>query len=221
MVYTDTLDKIVLTYMAAVTRVPFEYKGQQVEPKRLVVSPMLFRDYTCPPMCGGCCVRFSLVYLPSEPRPESELPDWMEGQFRKRWVRLNGQRRLLWEDPQTDHNDHFCRHLDRSDGRCGIHGRHPFSCDFELLRVLAFDDHHVLLTKLYGRGWAFERIDTERGAQCEIVPMSSEGHADIVRKLGRLGEWADYLGFADTHIARVKQWAETGPHAEPLVLEPG
>src|SRR5688572_14476998 len=119
----DSVDKIVTSYFSCVAAEPFTYKGKTYSPKPLRVSPLLFRGYTCPAGCGACCTRFSLDYLPE---PVEKHPYVLA----KRMVEFDGRHIEIWSDGQDDHQDHHCRNLRKNDGRCQIHGTHPFSCDF-------------------------------------------------------------------------------------------
>lgn len=212
MAHTDSLNKIIGTYFACVTAEPFEYKNKMYFPKTLRVSPGIFRGYTCPEGCGGCCPRFSLDYLPEEPKPESPF-------IKERLIRFNGREVPIFSDLQDDHAAHHCRNLEQSNGRCRIHGVHPFSCDFELTRFMEFADArrpNGLTTKLYGRGWALLRVDGERGAKCEITPANAASTADLVRKLRRLELWCSHFGLS-TKLPQLIDWCESGPHDSPLV----
>lgn len=218
MASVNSVDKIVERYFATVTRVPFTYKKVTHKPKPLQVSPLLKRGYTCPADCGGCCSRFSLDYLPSgEAKPKG---------LTEKLVQFNGRSVRLLSDPQSDHEDHYCRHLDKSNGRCKIHGKHPFTCDFELIRTLTFLESapNVLTAKLYGRGWNMLRIDGKRGARCEMTPATAETIVDVIRKLGRLREWTTHFGLSDndTWIPEVVTLLEYHPNfAEPVTFSDG
>jgi hypothetical protein len=209
---TNSVDKIVLNYMAAVCKEAFLYQWESgvpvmVQPKKLTVSQSIFKGYTCPEGCGACCPRFSLVYLPSEEQPYPLKPCY---------AKIDGRPILLFEDPQDYHKNHHCRHLDRSNGRCGIHGKHPFSCDFELIRVHMSTDTVRIGVQQYGRAWQMLRVvDQERGALCEITPPTEETKADTLRKLTRLKQWADHLRI-ETHLPQILEWVESGPHKEAL-----
>src|SRR5687767_9323926 len=102
MLQNDSVDKIVTRYFATVAREPFTYKGKEFQPKPLKVSPLLLRDYTCPPMCGGCCFKFTLDYLPTEKTPRLA---------KRRWVEFNGRQVEIWTDTQEDNSGVRCRHL--------------------------------------------------------------------------------------------------------------
>jgi hypothetical protein len=67
--FVDTMDKIV-HYFYGLTTKSFIYKGRKYDPKPLYISPLLLRGYTCPDHCAGCCLKFSLDYLPFEQTPD-------------------------------------------------------------------------------------------------------------------------------------------------------
>jgi len=213
----DTLDKVVGTYFAVMAAQPFTYKGKTYTPKAVRVSPKIFRGFTCPARCAGCCPRFSLDYLPTEDKPPLDLVE--------RYVEVNGKSFLIWSDLQSDHESYHCRNVIREEGelfgRCGIHGLQPFSCDFELMRFLEFaadDKPNHLTQKLFGRGWAMLRIDGERGALCEMTDADAETTADAARRLRRLRTWMEY--FEVPHrLEPAIEYVETGPHQHPLFLE--
>lgn len=185
---SDSVDKIVERYFHAVAKVAFTYKGKTFEPKPLKVSPLLLRDYTCPPGCGGCCFRFTLDYLPTgEDRPARCL---------QRFVEFDGKQILIYSDGQEDSKSDRCRYL-LPDGRCGTYLRRPFTCDFELIRSLSFATDtrpNVLTQKLFGRGWSYRRTDGGKGAKCEMLGVSDKSIEEVVRKLNRLKAWTDHFG---------------------------
>jgi len=209
--YVDSVDKIVGTYFACVTKEPFDYKHRTYHPKPLRVSSGIVRGFTCPAGCGGCCPKFSLDFLPSEKR-RLKPPG-----VTKRLIAFNDREVEIWSDLQDDHDNHHCRNLRRSDARCGIHGRHPFSCDFELLRFSIGRDRDDLTQRLFGRGWQFLRADMKtRGAMCSMTPPTPETRAEVVRKLRRLKEWTDHFGIR-THLDDIINWV---PHAvDGIALE--
>lgn len=213
----DSVDKIVDRYLALVTKTPLRYKGKTYEPQTLVVSPSIFRGYTCPSGCGGCCGKFSLDYLPTDPRPADE-------RIKPRQVPINDTTVTIFTDPQGDNPGRFCRHLIPENGRCGIHGEHPFSCDFELIRAAVSQVPHKpnrLNTRLYGRGWAMLRaVDNERGALCTMTEISEESVADTVRRMVRLQEWADHFAI-DSWVPEILTWMrDPNQRTIPLTLTP-
>jgi hypothetical protein len=208
--FRDSIDKIVTVYFASLTKVAFDYKGRVYSPKPIRVSPLIFRDFTCPDQCGGCCPRFSLDYLPNEAIPYS---------VSERTIMIEDRRVKVLTDSQGTSSDHHCGNLDRVSGRCTIHGLHPFTCDFELLRFIVHQDIIHFNQKLFGRGWAMIRVDGGRGARCSMMPASSQTVPEIMRKLQRLQNWAEHFGI-DTWVPQIMNWISSGPHAEALELPP-
>jgi len=214
MLQSDSVDKIVMRYFAAVTNRPFTYKERTYHPVSLKVSPLLLRDYTCPPGCGGCCFRFTLDYLPSEDRPKSA---------KRRWVRIDRREVEIWTDAQEDNETNRCQKL-LPDGRCGIYPVRPFSCDFELVRVLqpvqSTSTRDAILTqKLFGRGWSYQRVDGGKGALCEMKPVTDHSTQEVIRKLTRLKEWADHFGL-ETRIPDILTVIRRGSLTRPIVFAP-
>lgn len=198
----DSVDKIIERYFATVAKKPFSYKGKTFQPKPLNVSPLLLRDYTCPPGCGGCCFKFTLDYLPSEEKPEGVV---------KRHVEFNGRSVEIWSDAQEANDTNRCRYLLR-DGRCGTYLVRPFSCDFELIRVLTNEDPvrpNILTQKLFGRGWSYARTDGGKGAKCEMLPVSEKSVKEVIRKLKRLQDWASHFKCV-TWVPEIIQLVESG-----------
>lgn len=210
MLQNDSVEKVITRYFAAVSKVSFTYGGTVYPRKPLRVTPNLLRGYTCPAMCGGCCFNFSLDYLPSEmelTRPLASIPQ------KQRFVEFNGKNIEIWTDWQKENTSNRCKNLNPKDGRCRIHGWHPFTCDFELIRTLAFEDAsrpNVLTQKLYGRGWSYPRVDGGKGALCEMTPPTKETIADVIRKLERLKQWTDHFGLTKTWIPEIIQLIKSG-----------
>lgn len=208
--FTDSVDKIVGTYFKCVTKESFEYKGVIYDPLPLTVSPLLLRGFTCPMVCGGCCPRFSLDYLSSESRP-SYISN-------KRGIQFNSKLIEVFSDMQSDHNDHFCRNLNRTDGRCGIYTERPFSCDFELIRFFVSEDRTRLSQQLFGRGWQFLRVDGDRGALCTMLPPDDSTIKESIRKLNRLSMWATHFGIL-TWVPEIVNWIYSGDTTKHLRLQ--
>lgn len=200
----DTLDKVVGTYFAAITRQPILWRGETLPAMPLRINGGMLRGFTCPAVCGGCCPTFSLDYLPEdiEPHPYPLTP---------RTVQIDDREVTVWSDEQEENKGSRCKNLDPDDGRCGIHGRQPFSCDFELLRFSRHADHYTLNERLFGRGWNMRRVDGERGALCSITPATSETASDVLRRIKRLAIWADYFGL-DHKAHEVAQYVRTFRH---------
>lgn len=190
----DSTDKIIERYFSTVAREAFTYRGKRFVPKQLKVSPLLLRDYSCPSGCGGCCFKFTLDYLPTDPMPKEGLI--------KRFVEFSDRQVPIYTDFQHENETNRCRYL-MKDGRCGNYPTRPFTCDFELIRTLQAEQEdsprpNVLTQKLFGRGWSYQRTDGGKGALCEMKPVSPKSVAEVIRKLKRLQQWTDHF--------RLKTW---------------
>ena len=216
----DSFNKVVFSYFSCITREPFEYKGKIYEPKPLIVSPLINRGYNCPSACSSCCMTITLDWLPIEPRPD-------DPRILPRTVTFNKKDYLLYSDMQEDNKDHYCRHVIKEEGplygRCAIHGdgtTKEFTGDFELIRFLVFQSPtsaNRLTQKLYGRGWSYTRVDGQKGALCEMTPITEESRLDTIRRMRRLETWANYFG-VNHCLDEIIPWLESGPHAEQLVV---
>lgn len=111
MALRDSIDKIVESYFAVVTDEDFEYKGKLYRRKPLTVSRDIFRGFSCPSHCGGCCPRFSLDYLPSDDRPYG-MPT--------RVILFNNKSIQIYSDMQEDHQNYHCRNLNMEYGRWSV-----------------------------------------------------------------------------------------------------
>lgn len=206
--HLDSIDKIVTKYFACVCDEPFMYKDVTYLPRPLKISPLIFRGFTCPVGCAACCPRFSLDYLPKEDKPTGLI-------LLPRKVEFNGRNVTVHSNMQYDNKDYHCMNVDKRDGRCVVHGRQPFSCDFELIRFMEFADQakpNMLTQKLFGRKHAMMRIDGERGTLCEMLPSDYHTVNEVVRKLERLKAWCAHFKLkhkVNPIIEHVRRWPDT------------
>lgn len=207
----DSIDKVVMAYFAAVAAEPFVYKGVYYPVRKVVVNPNLLRGYVCPPGCGACCYNFTLDYLPDEPHPYP---------LKRREVLFDGRRVELFTDTQEGNVGKNCHNLLPDTIRCGIHGKQPFACDFELIKSIVTADVRLpirVTTQLFSRKWGMTRVgDGQKGALCYLTPPSPETQADILRKLHRLERWCDHFGLKH-RVRYIIEWASGSPQ-EPLVF---
>lgn len=214
MVMRDSVDKIITAYFAGVTRQEFWYKNKLYSPKPLIVSPLLFRGFTCPERCGACCPKFSLDYLSIDPHPFSSNHEL-------RNIMFNGESISIISDTQNYHNNYFCKHLNIHSGRCLIHGRQPFSCDFELIRFIissAPDKPNMLISKLFGRKWNMLNVEGERGTKCEMTPITKESVCEVKRKLIRLRDWCNHFKLKHC-IDDILRWCDNGDKTRSKIIE--
>jgi len=201
--HTDSIDKIVSSYFACVTKKDFTYKNKQYTAKDLRTTELLFRSFSCPENCGACCGKFSLDYLSTELHPSG---------LTLRNVKFDGKDIPIYSDFQEENSSLRCKHINMFNGRCSVHGKHPFSCDFELIRTLMFKSPqkpNSMLTRLYGRGWNFTKVDGKRGALCVIGKITHDSVSDTRRKIERLNEWCNYFG-VDSHCPDILKWIDSG-----------
>lgn len=178
--------------------------------KKLILSKLFFRDYTCPANCGACCPKFSLDYFEGDrwEKFKELYPDKVKN-FTERMV--NGVK--VYSDKQEDNDGHHCKHLNLEDGRCGIHKANPFTCEFELMRFITTESESktLLINKLFGRGWNLTRIDGEKGAKCEMLEFNYD---KLLRDIALLKELND-IAIAwkmETKLPRVIEYLESNLH---------
>lgn len=217
-------DKIITSYIGAVTKVPFTYGNHEIQPKPLIITPSLAGQSVCN-CCGACCFKLTLDYLPTEAYPDS---------VSERIVVFNGKQFTILTDTQKDNDDHVCKYIN-VDALCEIHNRRPLSCDFELIRHCS---NNTLTNRRYGRpffmvqyaarkldyyemryGTSHSNVKKRRLAKftkpeyqplCKISSPNYEGAADSIRKLRRLEQWAAYFGIHETWIPDVISYLEEG-----------
>jgi Fe-S-cluster containining protein len=191
--YQDSLEKI-KNYL------------QLCQTNEITISPLFYRDYSCPPNCGGCCPKFSLVYFEGERWDKfKELYPEYSAKFEKR-VLENGV--VLYEDHQKENTNHHCVNLNMTNGRCMIHESNPFSCEFELMKVRNVQGKISIINKLFGRGWQLKRIDGERGAMCEMKDFNYDKFLRDLKLLKELKEYAIKLNY-DTILDEVISYLES------------
>jgi Fe-S-cluster containining protein len=210
--FNDSTDKIISSYFSVVNLTLFNYKNQEWKVKPLTVSPSLLRDTICPANCGACCSKFSLDWIPTEQRPEHP-------EMKERKVSFNGKEKIIYTifpHERKSTADYHCMLVDKN-GRCQIHGKHPFSCDFELIRPMHYKEKNVLLTKLYGRCWNLLKVDGTRKGLCQVTPISDTGKSEARRKLLRLQEWCEYFEIP-TKISKIIEWIDSDNTDHSIIL---
>ena len=198
----DSLGKMMM-YMEAIASEPFEVDGTQYDPpRRVIISKRSWQNYTCPEGCGACCNAYTLVMLPEEKyRLELAYPEAAKT-MKKRLVDVRigqpgereGRSVGIFTDWQEAEPPAKCRHLNLTNGRCGIHLQHPFHCAVELLRFIRRQDTTWIGTQEFTRGWNMTQISGEKGAMCEILPPDEGRINEVVSHIHYLILWADFFG---------------------------
>ena len=202
-------------YVAMIATAPFDCAGQAFNPPRdLAISPTFWRDYTCPEGCGGCCRAFSMDFNMAEFERFSVVYPALIKQFRTREIVINGTRQVYYSNLHTAQARYraklYCAFLD-TQGRCTIHDYSPFTCQFELNKLQFFPkrDRAILGKKVYRNGWRYQRVDGGRGALCEMIAVSAQTVATVLRRdvplIARLASYADDWGVAHRGAAVLQQ----------------
>jgi len=168
-----------------------EYLKLSAIDKKVVVSPLFFRDYDCPPMCGGCCKSYTIDYIADSKRYR---------QFKKNYPDIVLKKRIvdgveIYSELNNHREDPFCKFLNQEDGRCNIHESNPFACSMELIRFMKYSDKTVIINKLYGRGHQMKRVDGCRGALCKMTDLTKESFLRNIELLQELYEYSKLFGY--------------------------
>lgn len=206
----DSLEKTILVFFAAVAKEPITYTNETSTVLPLVVSPLIWRGFTCPSGCGACCGRATLDYIPGEPRPKEAV---------EKTITVNNKEFKIYCDEQNDLTSYFCRNLD-TDARCSIYDVRPFSCDFALLNINTYKTHRLLNCRKFGRHWAWKRVDEQRGTLCEMLPIQDEWIANTRRRLYRLHMWTSYFQLK-TWLPEILEWSSQDPYTITKELKLG
>lgn len=204
----DSFDRIV-TYFHALARAPFDFKGRIFDPYKILhVSPAIFRDYSCPGVCGACCMRCSLVWDSKE-----GSVDAIETTYT-----ISNREVNFFVDRQAG-LDRKCRHLHPKTGRCGIYKKRPLPCRFELFKFYHSHDNSVVRAGTYlpGRKWALTRIDGTKGGLCQIEPFNPSRNLEYISHLTMIGKWMFAFNI-ESDVERVIEYLRTGPHQLPMKI---
>jgi len=218
----DSIDKIVSTYFSVVTSEEFKYRRKIYTPKPYIISTNVFYQYTCPGNCGGCCLRFSLDYIPQE---INQIPDWASLRFVK-LTHKKSRNYIVYSDLQPDNKTYHCKYLNFDNGLCNTYEMRPFSCDFELIRFMHFKDPNVpnrITTKVFGRGWQYKRVDGKQGALCVVTPViTDENIKEVKRKFLRLRNWCEFFELKHS-VDKILKWIndyEFGLTKQKILINP-
>lgn len=209
--YPDSMGKLV-HHLAALSPDPVYFGKRQklvVEPpKKLVITPSVFREFRCIAGCHSCCaVAITLDYLPMEfeqlPQERKDRTDW-----KMRTIQVNGVEREIMSVNQAPYP--FCPYLtaDRGNGAkgCSLWPMQPLECaSAPQVSVRYMRSGITRLSKVpFGRAWRFPNR-----AQCEFhaedEAKTREALKSDIRLLGRYQKWAAHLGIMTLLPALVGQ----------------
>jgi hypothetical protein len=217
--YKNSYEKVILTYLRALTKEEFTYKNKTYKPlQKIRVSTDIFKYTTCYEQCGACCQNFSTDYLPTEQLPISNDKNKLVDSV----VEFNSKQFIVKSFVSLNKDEKDCPFQDRSTGWCTIHKNSGFTCDFELIRFSISEKLQSvnIITRPYGRGWNMLRCDgVTRGVLCTFHSKNEKSIKDTIRKLHRLKDWFDFFGI-DSHITDIIHWAENDIlRQEPFIFD--
>lgn len=202
--HADSVEKI-LNQIALLSPDPVTYISRSLKTGReraervfnapvdaVLVTPSLFRKFTCASGCTACCQKFTLDYTPHE---YMTLVADKTG-FHDRWVVVNGKKKQIYTNDQNENP--LCDFLTVVKPTGGLGCAHwpapPLSCVSapQVQFVQMRPAHTYVLKKPYGRAWAMTPTP-----QCEFEEVETVGEMgleDILQILDRFQEWARYFG---------------------------
>ncbi len=196
----DTVDRIISNIIIPISREAVTYKGTTYEPRKLRISPSIFRSLQCPEMCGGCCWKsVTLDWFPHETAHENAA---------ERSVTVN-DKDYTFLSIVSENTDAPCQFLDEK-GRCKIYTQRPFLCDFSFIRVLDKTTHRTMMNATPSRGFHLKRVDGLKGNMCYMEPIDPETLAHRLEQFESLKAIAEYLEI-DTHIDDIINHIKRGP----------
>lgn len=202
--HADTLGKN-FAQIAVVAREPFTVNGKRFDPPRggLVLSASFWRRYGCALHCGGCCLAFTLDYLPWEWEQFCATYPAYASRGHERTVDVNGSARAVWTiandlHAQTLHGHRFCQFVDAQNGACTIHEQNPYSCRVELVKLRTIGETGYIQKAPFGRAWNLTKIDGTRGDVLCTFDDFDEAQllSNDIPVLQQLQRWASYMGIA-------------------------
>lgn len=193
-----------LKQISVVAAEPFTYEGTlYTPPARVKVGESFWRKYGCYLNCGGCCLSFTLDYLPHEWERFSERYPEQAQRGAARLVTVNGTAQQVFtlsnRDGAEAHGRRYCELLDMETGACTVHEENPFSCRIELIKFRIVHDTGYVLKAPYGRAHNMQRVldvpQDELGVLCDFAEFSEEQfYRNDLPRLRQMQVWARHFG---------------------------
>lgn len=147
------------------------------------ISQLFYRTNYCVENCGGCCMKFSLVYWGDRWEKFKALHP-QEVKYYTKKVVLGKE---VWEDSQEDNPDYFCKHMNKHNGRCKLHfTQKPIHCEME---PISFSDG-LLVKRPFKEAHLMKTLEGQ-GAICymsEITGIVEEKEIALLEELNTLFE---------------------------------
>lgn len=207
--HADSVEKI-LWQLSLVSPDAVRYQGRKGLKERVydypvqevLLTPSLFRKFTCAAGCTACCQKFTLDYVPSE------FVTMVEDKtgFKERTVLVNGKPKKVFTNDQN--KNPICDFLTVEKPGGGLGCAHwpapPLSCVSapQLQFIQMRPGKTYVLKKPYGRAWAMTPTP-----QCEFEAVDdlTEAHLeDLIQILDRFIEWARYFGIK-TYLGNIRK----------------
>ena len=215
----DTFEShIINRYFRAFAHEKFAFNGTIYKPfKQVIISPLIFRKFTCSPNCGACCRKIALIF--------NEYVDFSE----KTTYTINKKELVLFVDNLKALKDNWCRYL-KKDGACSLHQSNlkPLVCKLDgFLKVYIHESEPVtgstarVRNGLPGRYTRMTQINGKKGAICQIHEdklLSKEQRNTILAGLNELQNLMNHFEIRN-HIDKISHYIQRGPFKEPLILE--
>lgn len=212
--HADSVEKI-LSQISLLSPDPVRYQARSLNTGRLLdervydspvdavlLTPSLFRKFTCASGCTACCQKFTLDYTPSE--FATVVKD--QTGFSEREIFVNGKRKRIFTNDQNQNPICDFLTVEKPTGGlgCAQWPAPPLSCisapQFQVIQMRPRATY--ILKKPYGRAWAMTPTP-----QCEFEQVDSVEEMnldDLLDILDRFWEWARYFGIK-TCISKVQR----------------
>lgn len=191
MKFWDSVEKL-FRQVSVVSNQEFAAEGELfVPPETLSVTAGFWREYKCTFGCGGCCLAFSLDWLPEEWSNLCSHYPHVQDMGESRCVNVNGVDKVIMSIIQ-DRADVWCKLFDGKG--CTIHEHNPLSCRIELIKFKRQGDKGYITKTPFGRAWKMRSYSGDP-IMCELTHFSDEQflHNDMPI-LEQMLRWCQYLG---------------------------
>lgn len=197
--YPDSVEKL-FTQIAVVSKDEFTVKGSLLSPPdTLAITDGFWRKYLCKEGCGGCCLNFSLDWLPSEYANFCEVYPDLEQLATGRLIKVNGKQHRIFTAFQNQAYK-WCQLFDGQ--HCTIHLHNPLSCRIELIKFRRSGNRGSITKSPYGRAWAIYSYYNQP-IMCEFLEFSiNQLKSNDIPIMMQLLRWCDYFGI-ETYLPSI------------------
>ena len=213
----DSVEKICKQLGAVASRDFTAFGSIYNAPDEVILSQSFYRKFNCYSHCGGCCLNFTLDWLPDEKPLLLNLYPNLEDLLLMRSIEVDGKISYIYTIDQGKglefYGKNWCKFLNPLDQSCDIHKLNPASCQIELIKFRSMRTSTSLrgyvLKGPFGRGWEMTKAsDGKWGVPCDFEPfdMGQFIQNDLIA-LRRMARWADHLG-VHTYLPEIIRHAQ-------------